>query len=49
MSQERDPVAWLALNREFHDRLYRPSGRLPILRFANNMTDTIFPDTAIER
>ena len=41
MSQERDPVAWLSLNREFHDRLYRPSGRLRILRFANNLRNLI--------
>jgi DNA-binding GntR family transcriptional regulator len=41
MSRERDPVAWLALNREFHDRLYRPSGRLRILRFANNQRNLI--------
>jgi DNA-binding GntR family transcriptional regulator len=41
MSRERDPVAWLSLNREFHDRLYRPSGRLRILRFANNLRNLI--------
>ena len=37
MERERDPIAWLALNREFHTSLYRPSGRLRILRFANNL------------
>jgi DNA-binding GntR family transcriptional regulator len=41
MSQERDPIAWLTLNRELHDRLYRPSGRLRILRFANNLRNLI--------
>ena len=41
MSRERNPVAWLTLNREFHDRLYRPSGRLRILRFANNQRNLI--------
>jgi DNA-binding GntR family transcriptional regulator len=41
MGQERDPVAWLALNREFHDQLYRPSGRLRIRRFANNLRNLI--------
>lgn len=37
MNRERDPVAWLTLNREFHDALYRPSGRRRILRLANDM------------
>jgi DNA-binding GntR family transcriptional regulator len=41
MAQERDPVAWLSLNREFHACLYRPSGRLRILRFANNLRNLI--------
>jgi len=37
MGRERDAVAWLSLNRELHDCLYRPAGRLRILRFANNL------------
>jgi DNA-binding GntR family transcriptional regulator len=41
MRRERDAVAWLSLNREFHDCLYRPSGRLRILRFANNLRNLI--------
>jgi len=41
MTTERDPVTWLSLNREFHACLYRPSGRLRILRFANNLRNLI--------
>jgi DNA-binding GntR family transcriptional regulator len=37
MSQEKDPVRWLDLNRQFHHCLYRPAGRLRILRFATNL------------
>lgn len=41
MSAEREAAAWLSLNREFHDCLYRPAGRLRILRFANTLRDLI--------
>jgi DNA-binding GntR family transcriptional regulator len=41
MGAERDAVAWLSLNREFHDCLYRPARRLRILRFANNLRNLI--------
>lgn len=41
MSTERDAVAWLSLNRELHDCLYRPAGRLRILRYANNLRNLI--------
>jgi DNA-binding GntR family transcriptional regulator len=41
MATERDPVAWLGLNREFHACLYRPSGRQRLLRFANNLRNLI--------
>lgn len=41
MAKERDPVEWLSLNREFHACLYRPSGRMRILRFANNLRNLI--------
>jgi DNA-binding GntR family transcriptional regulator len=41
MSGERDAVAWLSLNRELHDCLYRPAGRLRILRYANNLRNLI--------
>ena len=41
MGTERDPVAWLGLNREFHACLYRPSGRHRVLRFANNLRSLI--------
>jgi len=34
-------VAWLSLNRELHDCLYRPAGRLRILRYANNLRNLI--------
>ena len=37
MNEERDPVEWLSLNREFHNCLYRPAGRPRILRFGNNL------------
>jgi DNA-binding GntR family transcriptional regulator len=37
MDQERDPASWLALNRQFHNCLYQPSGRLRILRYAANL------------
>lgn len=37
LERERDPVEWLFLNRQFHDCLYRPSGRSRILRFAHNL------------
>lgn len=37
MERERDPIRWLAINRDFHNGLYRPAGRLRILRFANNL------------
>ncbi|HWT81296.1 MAG TPA: GntR family transcriptional regulator, partial [Candidatus Methylomirabilis sp.] len=36
METERNPVRWLALNRQFHNSLYRRSGRFRILRFAAN-------------
>jgi len=41
MRLERDAVTWLSLNRELHDCLYRPSGRLRILRYANNLRNLI--------
>jgi DNA-binding GntR family transcriptional regulator len=34
---ERDPVRWLALNREFHNTLYRPSRRPHLLKFAGDL------------
>lgn len=34
---ERDPVRWLALNREFHNALTRPSKRAHLLRFADDL------------
>ena len=37
MNEERDPVEWLSINREFHNCLYRPAGRPRILRFGNNL------------
>ena len=37
MEAERNPAKWLALNREFHSRLYEPSGRVRILRYATNL------------
>jgi DNA-binding GntR family transcriptional regulator len=37
MNEERDPVEWLSVNREFHNCLYRPAGRPRILRFGNNL------------
>jgi DNA-binding GntR family transcriptional regulator len=41
MGTERDAEAWLSLNREFHDCLYRPADRPRILRFANTLRDLI--------
>jgi DNA-binding GntR family transcriptional regulator len=37
MEQEHEPARWLELNRQFHNCLYEPSGRLRILRFATNL------------
>jgi DNA-binding GntR family transcriptional regulator len=34
---ERDPVRWLALNREFHYTLARPSARPHLLKFADDL------------
>jgi DNA-binding GntR family transcriptional regulator len=34
---ERDPVRWLALNREFHNTLARPSHRDRLLKFADDL------------
>jgi len=35
--EERDPVRWLALNREFHNTLGRSSRQPHLLRFANDL------------
>src|SRR5437879_4769633 len=34
---ERDPVRWLALNREFHNTLARPSRQPHLLKFADDL------------
>ncbi|MBM3449961.1 MAG: GntR family transcriptional regulator [Armatimonadetes bacterium] len=35
MKREPDTIAWLALNRGFHDALYGPSGKTKLMKFAD--------------
>lgn len=37
MAGERDPVHWLALNRDFHNALYRASNRTRLLKFTDEL------------
>ena len=37
MTRERDPIRWLALNREFHTALLLPSNKLRLLKFVNDL------------
>src|SRR5256712_3427642 len=36
MARERDPIRWLALNREFHNALLLPSNKFRLLKFVND-------------